>query len=178
MTSWGESWALEYFTCLISVTHMAWLLRWQLLQPINSITLLPICSEEMEDFRKYNDFYVVTHKYSEFSDFHISSVYRLPWMYLIWFLRNNWHIIFYYTYLDISRYLKNLRAALAGVGQWVGPCPTKQKVAGLIPGQGTCLGCGPGPHLGHMPEATDWCFSLTLTFLFLSFPLHSPLPRK
>lgn len=39
--SWGQSWALEYFTCLISVTHVARLLRWQLLHPINSVKLLP-----------------------------------------------------------------------------------------------------------------------------------------
>ena len=38
--------------------------------------------------------------------------------------------------------------ALAGVAQWTEHHPANQKVAGLIPGQGTCLGCGPGPQLG------------------------------
>ena len=36
---------------------------------------------------------------------------------------------------------------------------------------GTCLGCGFDPWIGHVQEATDRCFSLTL--MFLSFP--SPL---
>ena len=38
--------------------------------------------------------------------------------------------------------------ALAGVAQWIECGPVKQKVAGLIPSQGTCLGCRPSPHLG------------------------------
>ena len=38
--------------------------------------------------------------------------------------------------------------ALTGVAQLVGHCPTNQKVASLILGQGTSLGGGPGPWLG------------------------------
>ena len=38
---------------------------------------------------------------------------------------------------------KNL--VLAGVAQWTEHWPVNQRVAGLIPSQGTCLGCGPGP---------------------------------
>ena len=38
--------------------------------------------------------------------------------------------------------------SLAGVGQWIEHQPVKQKVADLIPSEGTCLGCGPGPLLG------------------------------
>ena len=34
---------------------------------------------------------------------------------------------------------------LAGVAQWMEQGPVNQKCAGLIPSQGTCLGCGPGP---------------------------------
>ena len=34
--------------------------------------------------------------------------------------------------------------ALAGVAQWIECQPAKQGVAGLIPSQGTWLGCGPG----------------------------------
>ena len=34
---------------------------------------------------------------------------------------------------------------LAGVAQWIEPGPVNQRVAGLIPSQGTCLGCRPGP---------------------------------
>ena len=35
--------------------------------------------------------------------------------------------------------------ALAGVAQWIECQPANQEVDGLIPSQGTCLGCGPGP---------------------------------
>ena len=34
---------------------------------------------------------------------------------------------------------------LAGIAQWIERGPAKQRVAGLIPSQGTCLGCGSGP---------------------------------
>ena len=35
--------------------------------------------------------------------------------------------------------------ALAGVAQWIERQPTNQRVTGLIPSQGTCVGCGSGP---------------------------------
>ena len=35
--------------------------------------------------------------------------------------------------------------ALVGVAQWTEHWTVKQRVAGSIPSQGTCLGCGPGP---------------------------------
>ena len=44
--------------------------------------------------------------------------------------------------------LKNGVHALAGVAQWVERWPVKQRVAGLIPSQGTCLGGRPGPWWG------------------------------
>ena len=34
---------------------------------------------------------------------------------------------------------------LAGVAQWTERQPANQRVTGLIPSQGTCLGCRPGP---------------------------------
>ena len=34
---------------------------------------------------------------------------------------------------------------LAGVAQWIEHWPANQRVAGSIPSQGTCLGCGSGP---------------------------------
>ena len=40
------------------------------------------------------------------------------------------------------------RFALAGVAQWIEGWPANQRVAGSIPSQGTCLGCGPSPQLG------------------------------
>ena len=40
---------------------------------------------------------------------------------------------------------KRLEQALAGVAQWTECRTARQRVAGLIPSQGTCLGSGPGP---------------------------------
>ena len=37
---------------------------------------------------------------------------------------------------------------MGGVAQWIERWPENQRVAGLIPSQGTCLGCGPGPQQG------------------------------
>ena len=34
--------------------------------------------------------------------------------------------------------------ALAGVAQWIECWPANERVTGLIPSQGTCLGCRPG----------------------------------
>ena len=51
-------------------------------------------------------------------------------------------------------FLKNGNAALAGVAQWIEYWPANQRVAGWIPRQGTCLGCGPGPQSGGAQEAT------------------------
>ena len=45
--------------------------------------------------------------------------------------------------LDVGK-VKKKREALPGVVQWIGCRPMDQKVIGLIPSQGTCLGCGPG----------------------------------
>ena len=39
-----------------------------------------------------------------------------------------------------------------------------QKVAGLIPGKDTYLGCRFNPQSGHVREATDQCFFLTSIF--------------
>ena len=36
----------------------------------------------------------------------------------------------------------------SGLAQWIEYWPVNRKVAGLIPRQGTCLGCRPGPQLG------------------------------
>ena len=50
--------------------------------------------------------------------------------------------------VDIICNLDYTRQALAGVAQWVGSCTANQKVTSLIPSQGTCLDCEPGPQLG------------------------------
>ena len=57
--------------------------------------------------------------------------------------------------------------------QWVGHRPTNQKAAGSNPGQGTCLGCGPGPLLGGMQEATNEMF---LSHINVSLPFSPSLP--
>ena len=41
------------------------------------------------------------------------------------------------------------KKSLAGVAQWTECRPANQKVTGLIPSQGTCLGCGPDPEVAH-----------------------------
>ena len=40
------------------------------------------------------------------------------------------------------------QGTLAGVAQQIGRQPANQRVAGSIPGQGTCLGCGPSSQVG------------------------------
>ena len=44
--------------------------------------------------------------------------------------------------------MKFIFLALAGVAQWIQCWPVNQRVAGLIPSQGKCLVCGPGPQWG------------------------------
>ena len=65
---------------------------------------------------------------------------------------------------------KVLKLALAGVAQWTECRPANQRVAGLIPSQGTCLGFKPGPQWGGHVRGSH-----TLMFLSLSFSLPSPL---
>ena len=45
---------------------------------------------------------------------------------------------FYFLILKIE-------LALAALAQWIECWPEDQRVVGLIPSQGMCLGCGPGP---------------------------------
>ena len=64
--------------------------------------------------------------------------------------------------------------ALAGVAQWIECRPANQRVAGSIPSQDTCLGCGPGPQLGACKKQpidvslAHWCSSPSFS---PSFPL-------
>ena len=64
---------------------------------------------------------------------------------------------------------------MARVAQLVGHSPAKRKVAGSIPGQGTCLGCGYSPHLeGGGVSSNQSMFLLHQCFspsFFLSLPL-------
>ena len=64
----------------------------------------------------------------------------------IWGLTNALHlfIVAKLTTPKVSS-LKYHFIALAGVTQWIERGPANQRVTGLIPSQGTCLGCRPDP---------------------------------
>ena len=62
--------------------------------------------------------------------------------------------------------------ALVGVAQWIERRPENQRVAGLIPSQVTCLGCGPGPQLGAHEGRPP------IDVLSLSFSFPSSLKNK
>ena len=67
------------------------------------------------------------------------------------------------------------RRTLTGVWlSWLGIILAKQKVTGLITGQGMCLGCGFSPHSVCIREATNQCFFHTSMFVSLSFSLPGP----
>ena len=58
--------------------------------------------------------------------------------------------------------------ALASVAQWIECWPVNQRVAGLIPSQDTCLGCGPGPQSeAHERQAH---IDVSLPLFLLPFP--------
>ena len=55
----------------------------------------------------------------------------------------------------LGRFLgQRAASALAGVAQWIEQQPANQRVASLIPSQGTCLGCRPRSLVGGVHEAT------------------------
>ena len=71
--------------------------------------------------------------------------------------------------------------ALAGVAQLVGAPCRNQRVAGVIPGQDTCLGCGPvpgpgpyDPQSGRKPSLVQGCTggnqSMFLSHIDVSLP--------
>ena len=68
---------------------------------------------------------------------------------------------------------KNRSAALTYVAQLIGHHPAKQKVTGLIPSQGTCLGCRCGPWSECIKKAMDGCFSLMFSLPLFLPPLPS-----
>ena len=79
--------------------------------------------------------------------------------------------------IDALYFMKKIRKfkvwkhVLADVAQWIECQPVNQRVAGSIPRQGTCLGCGPGPQQGVCERQPHFDVSL-----FLSLP--SPLSKK
>ena len=51
--------------------------------------------------------------------------------------------------LKYAKFVLNFKSlALAGVAQWIEHWPVNQRIAGLIPSQGTCLGCRQSPWWG------------------------------
>ena len=68
--------------------------------------------------------------------------------------------------------IKKKIGALAGVAQWTECQPVNQRVAGLIPHQGTCLGWGPVPQQGMHERQPHIDVSLP----FFSPPI--PLSKK
>ena len=68
--------------------------------------------------------------------------------------------------------IKVAQLAPAGAAQGIEHWPTNQRVTGLIPSQGTRLGWGTGPQLGHMRG------NHTLTFLSFSFSFPSSLSKN
>ena len=62
--------------------------------------------------------------------------------------------------MEKKNLLKLKNWALAGVTQWIEHEPGKQRVAGLIPSQGTRLGCRPGPRFGACKRQPHFDVSL------------------
>ena len=87
-----------------------------------------------------------------------------------------------YTILNLHLSILYLTKALKGPWpvwlSWLEHCSIEQGVMKSIPVQDTCLGCGFGPWLRCIWEATDWCFSLTSMFLSLSLFPSLPLSLK
>ena len=79
--------------------------------------------------------------------------------------------------------IKNFHITLASMAQLVGYHPAMQKFAGSIPGQGMCLGCGPGLWLGAYwrqlidVSLTHQCFSLFLPPFPFSENKHKSLKK-
>ena len=51
----------------------------------------------------------------------------------------------YFRGSTMYNHIKLYTVVLAGVAQWIEHWPGNHRIAGSIPSQGTCLGCGPGP---------------------------------
>ena len=71
---------------------------------------------------------------------------------------------------------KKKKSIVVGIAQWIVRGSVNQRVAGLIPNQGTCLGCGPGPWLGDM-RGNQLMF-LSLSFFFLSLLSKKILKKR
>ena len=71
-----------------------------------------------------------------------------------------------YSFSPIRLTQIKILVAPAGGAQWIERGPVNQGVTGLIPSQGTCLGCRPGPQMGmcerqpHIDVSLPLCPSL------------------
>ena len=107
----------------------------------------------------------------------------------------SWNLIFTEMYIETYGLLQNVsetwscqkhpHLALAGVAQWIEHRPVDWKVAGLVPCQGTCLGCRPNLWLGAYERQpidvslSQWYFSPSLTPSFpLSLKINKILTKK
>ena len=72
---------------------------------------------------------------------------------------------------------KATKLALDVVAQWTACQPTNRKVAGLILGQVTCLGCGQGLQLG-VSKGQPVDVSLTHQCFSASLSAPTPLPKN
>ena len=73
--------------------------------------------------------------------------------------------------LDYVTNVNKFKWALAGVAQWIEYWPVNQRVTGLIPSKGTCLGCRTGPQWGVHERQPQTDISLPLS-------LPSPLSKN
>ena len=90
--------------------------------------------------------------------------------------------ILYATYSDLKVWAPGCKrttcssskgnCSLATIAQWIEHGPAKQRVAGSIPSQGTCLGWGQLPRTGCARG------NHTLVFLILFFSFPSPLSKN
>ena len=65
-------------------------------------------------------------------------------------------------------FIKMKKFALAAVSQWFESWPGNQRVSGSIPGQGTWLGCRPGPQCGARERQPH--IDVSLPLFLLPFP--------
>lgn len=68
--------------------------------------------------------------------------------------QENSSIFIYFTFYSLASF-RSWIPALPSMSQWLKHCPIPQRAKGMIPHQGTCLGCEFNPQSGHMGEVAD-----------------------
>ena len=64
------------------------------------------------------------------------------------------------------------------MAQWIECRPVNQRVAGSVPSQGTCLGCGPSPQLGALERHIDVSLPLSPSLLLSKNKQIKSLKKK